>query len=97
MVIFTSRLILLDHVLVHVAVPPSAWIEASAAGAGLRREVLGIGALGVEVLLAGVEPLGGVLDRRAPRLEAHDVGDDQLVRVALLLASGPPPGRARAE
>ncbi len=77
---------LLDHVLVRVAVAAER-LDGSVGSrvARLGGEVLGDRALGVERSLAGVDALGGLLDRGARRLEAHGVGDDQLVGVALLL------------
>ena len=60
----------------------------AAAIARLGGEVLRDRPLGVEHLLARVEPLGRLLDVGAPGLEAHGVRDDELVGVALLLGEG---------
>ncbi len=77
---------LLDHVLVGVAVAAEG-LEARVGGdvAGLAGQVLRDGSLGDELGLAGVEPLGRLLDVRAAGFEPHGVGHDQLVGVALLL------------
>ena len=83
---------LLDHVLARVAVAAEGLDRGlGGAVAGLAGEVLRDGALGDEGalrLLERVEGEGCLLDVRASRLEAHDVGNDQLVRVPLLLGEG---------
>src|SRR5512140_3529681 len=78
---------LLDVVLLGVAV------AAVRAHRRVRREVAGLGgeelrdgALGLQLGLAVVEADRRLLDVRARRLEADHVGDDELVRVRLLLA-----------
>ena len=81
---------LLDHVLVGVAVAAGAWIAASAASPASSLPGTWRSRLDVERALAGVDPLGGLLDRGARRLEPHRVGDDQLVGVARFSESGEP-------
>ena len=77
---------LLDHVVVGVAVAAVGLDRRIRGGvARLGGQVLGDRALDVELSLTGVDPLGGLLDRRPRCLERNRVGDDQLVRVALLL------------
>ena len=77
---------LLDHVVVRVAVAAVRLDRRVGRGvSGLGRQVLGDRALDQELALAGVQPLGGLLDRRARRLQRDGVRDDQLVGVALLL------------
>lgn len=89
-VIRTSRRNLLDLVFADVAV------AAVGLNGGVGRSIPGFGgtkfgdgALGLQLLLSGVQPVGDVLDIGARRAEADRVRDEQLVGIGLL-------GRERA-